>query len=102
MEYGLEAGDRADGIVAADLVGEALFWILGLICWESSGMGEWTVLEGEDLDGGAATFFIGEMGIWVLADIVSLADTFVFCFAIRLRYLGRTLSSQYECHCCAV
>lgn len=64
-------------------------------------MGEEAVLKGENVDGGA-TVFMGEMGIWILAGIVSSADIFLFCFAILRRYLGRTLSSQYECHCCAV
>ncbi len=98
----LGAGEGVDGRVAVDLLGEAGFWNLEIVFWASSGMSVWYSFKGEKGDAGAATFLLGEIGIWFLAEIVFSGDALLVCFAFLLRYLGLTLSSQYECHCCAV
>ncbi len=99
---GLGAGEGVDGRVAVDLLGEAGFWDLKIVFWASSDISVWSSLEGEKADAGAATGLLGEIGIWILAEIVFSGDALLVCFAFLLRYLGLTLSSQYECHCCAV
>ena len=45
---------------------------------------------------------LGEMGTCDLAGMVFIGEARLVCFAFLLRYLGRTLSSQYDCHCCGV
>lgn len=67
-----------------------------------SGMSESPLLKDEIVDGGAATVLFGGIRIWDLAEIVFSGDALLVCFAFLLRYLGRTCSSQYKCHCFAV
>lgn len=102
-EYpGLGAGEGVDGRAAVDLLGEAGFWNSDIVFWGSSGMSEWSSLKSEKADAGATTVLLGEIAIWDLGEILFLGDALLVCFAFLLRYLGLTLSSQYECHCCAV
>ena len=85
-----------------DLLGDFGSWDLETVFWGSPGMSWWSLLKGEKADGGVATVLLGEIAIWDLIGTIVSGDALLVSFAFLLRYLGRTLSSQYDCHCCAV
>ena len=88
-----------DGAMTKELLGDVEFGNLDKSVFSGdSGMSEWSLLTGEK----AAAVFFGEIGMWDLTGMVFSGDALWVRFAFLLRYLGRTLSSQYKCHRFAV
>lgn len=94
--------EGVDGSAAVELLGKVEFWLLEPVPFEGLGMSECFLLKGEKGDVGAASVLFREVGTCVLAETVFSGDALLVCFAFLLRYLGRTLSSQYKRHCSAV
>ena len=96
----LESGENVDGGAAVDLLGEVGFWVREAD-WDC-GISERCSLEGEKADVEAVVILLGEVGTCGSIGIVFVGEARRVCFAFLLRYLGRTLSSQYDRHCCGV
>ena len=98
----LKSGENVEGKAAADLLGKVRSWLLRTVFWGSAGINECFSLRGEIADRGPSTVDLGDTETWDRVGIVFSGEALLVCFAFLLRYLGRTLSSQYDCHCCAV
>ena len=59
-------------------------------------------INGEATDGELAFTDLEGDGVWALEDESLVEPALLVCFALFLRYFGRTYSSQNACHCWAV